>query len=990
MKKFTLLFAMLIGIFSSAWAQMVDVAIDRTAWTVTAYANPTSVIEGAGDGRQEAMLDGSSSTFFHSAWGSKPANQSGNDATQAFLIDMAQEETISKIDLLPRGNGAGAPLTWRIYVYDKDVTPIDLTTLTSANVQSSLSEATLGTPTLAGTWADNANLKTATFNEPVTGRYILFVADDRHLTDAKWLCVAEFNAYTQVDEGAAAKIALHNAIVAAGNLTTGTGFATYDATQVTNAIADAQAVYDNEPTKVEAENAIAALNVALLAADHTPGNWTMKTDGRSGNNYLGYSGNLKGTASTAANADVITFEATEIAGQYILSIGSNYFTNCTQSAQVGVTTDKSSAQTYQVAKNSDGTFGVQSTGGGQYQWFHMAGAMNLVGWEQTAGASKWVVEEVKTYVTITYQIKNGEEVIWQKNVDGAVGYAYPECQINPFASVVVPEGFVSQAETKVVDYTSTIKTFSSVADVNQWYTLDIHGNESNYVLRNEEGNIRVVNKGSDTSYRSGEVKAKYGWAFIGDPFTGVRVYNNEAEKFVVQPSDGDVEIVFGDEGSLFQICSTTSGIANSFALKVDGRSYYINHRQPKIQGWVSADAGSSFRAWAIDGIMQFADLTALNAALVNLNNKIFGAELGQYHEITDGAVAAALQTASQFNETTPASEQAAVDAAAEALNNAAVINMPNAGEYLRIKGTYYSDYIGNGLATNDKYSRTTDADEAIVYFDGTTLRNVSTGKYYAVTSSSWAWGDTKESASAIEFGSAIMGKYTVKCANIYLYDADGYVDRGQSPSMSSANQYNSWILERADVAMANMRITDAGWATFYAPFAVDMPAGVKAYTGEMQDGWIRMNELTKGYIPANTGVVVELVEGEPFESDLVPSAEQPNEVVLSCYTGNTTGTTMAMEVGDYLLQKQNDVVGWYKVEGEGFTLARNRCYLAKGSVPEPNQSRTFFGFTPDDATGINSIATEAKTKADGKYMVNGQIVVVKAGKAYNMSGTEVK
>ncbi len=190
---------------------------------------------------------------------------------------------------------------------------------------------------------------------------------------------------------------------------------------------------------------------------------------------------------------------------------------------------------------------------------------------------------------------------------------------------------------------------------------------------------------------------------------------------------------------------------------------------------------------------------------------------------------------------------------------------------------------------------------------------------------------------------------------------------------------------------ANMRITSAGWATFYAPFAVEIPAGVKAYTGEMQQGWIRMVELTEGYIPAATGVVLELVEGEPFETELSPMSPQPNAAaVLSCYTGNTTGATMAMEVGDYLLQKQNDVVGWYKVEGNGFTLARNRCYLAEGSVPEPNQSRTFFGFAPDDATGINSIATEAKTKADGKYMVNGQIVVVKAGKAYYMNGTEVK
>ncbi len=193
------------------------------------------------------------------------------------------------------------------------------------------------------------------------------------------------------------------------------------------------------------------------------------------------------------------------------------------------------------------------------------------------------------------------------------------------------------------------------------------------------------------------------------------------------------------------------------------------------------------------------------------------------------------------------------------------------------------------------------------------------------------------------------------------------------------------------IRLANMRITNAGWATFWAPFAVEIPEGVKAYTGEMQQGWIRMNEQTEGYIPANKGVVLELVEGEPFETELSPMSPQPNEAdVSSCYTGNTTGATMNVSVGDYLLQKQEDVVGWYKVEGEGFTLARNRCYLKEGDVPEPNQSRTFFGFAPDDATGISSIATEAKTKADGKYMVKGQIVVVKAGKAYNMNGTEIK
>ena len=43
-----------------------------------------------------------------------------------------------------------------------------------------------------------------------------------------------------------------------------------------------------------------------------------------------------------------------------------------------------------------------------------------------------------------------------------------------------------------------------------------------------------------------------------------------------------------------------------------------------------------------------------------------------------------------------------------------------------------------------------------------------------------------------------------------------------------------------------------------------------------------------------------------------------------------------------------------------------------------------------DATGISTIASQAATKADGKYMVKGQIVVVKSGKAYNVNGTQIK
>ncbi len=229
----------------------------------------------------------------------------------------------------------------------------------------------------------------------------------------------------------------------------------------------------------------------------------------------------------------------------------------------------------------------------------------------------------------------------------------------------------------------------------------------------------------------------------------------------------------------------------------------------------------------------------------------------------------------------------------------------------------------------------------------------------------------------------------------YASDGRGFAYNPNAPRMAGYNVGGGYpaakAMSFAGDEDAPMRITSAGWATFYAPFPVAIPEGVTAYTGTMMDDWIQLNELTEGCIPAATGVVVaKAVEGDAFVASLTPVDFVPSVPVSSCYTGNTTGAIMNVSVGDYLLQKQNDVVGWYKVEGEGFTLAPNRCYLSKDDVPAPNQSRTFFGFTPDDATGISSIATEAKTKADGKYIVKGQIVVVKAGKAYNMNGTEVK
>ncbi len=44
----------------------------------------------------------------------------------------------------------------------------------------------------------------------------------------------------------------------------------------------------------------------------------------------------------------------------------------------------------------------------------------------------------------------------------------------------------------------------------------------------------------------------------------------------------------------------------------------------------------------------------------------------------------------------------------------------------------------------------------------------------------------------------------------------------------------------------------------------------------------------------------------------------------------------------------------------------------------------------DDPTAIQQIATEAKTMGDGKYLVNGKLVIIKSGNAYDMEGKLIK
>ncbi len=197
MKKLLLLFAVMLSTLG-AWAEVYQ-KVPHTKWTVTA---PNQSATNGNEGGVAFIEDENPSTFYHSDWG---GSQPGKNGLQGFLIDMAEEMTdIYKITYTGRSdnNTSGWARGVKIYLYNTlpDGLPAELNTLSHDDKETLFAnEAVLGTPAFDNTqspWANDRTLKTATFTEAKTARYVLFVMHSGH--DA-WLTCSDFHVWQKVD-----------------------------------------------------------------------------------------------------------------------------------------------------------------------------------------------------------------------------------------------------------------------------------------------------------------------------------------------------------------------------------------------------------------------------------------------------------------------------------------------------------------------------------------------------------------------------------------------------------------------------------------------------------------------------------------------------------------------------------------------------------------------------------------------------------------------
>lgn len=175
-------------------------------------------------------------------------------------------------------------------------------------------------------------------------------------------------------------------------------------------------------------------------------------------------------------------------------------------------------------------------------------------------------------------------------------------------------------------------------------------------------------------------------------------------------------------------------------------------------------------------------------------------------------------------------------------------------------------------------------------------------------------------------------------------------------------------------------VSNAGYATWSSDNGLDFTGfDVKAYKATVNGIDITFDKVTE--VPANEGVLLQN-EGTfvvPVKS-VAAWAEADNAFVRG--EGNAVAT------GDgpynYILNKVNDVVGFYKANGQ--TVAKNRAYLQTGTAA----ARILISLDEEgNTTGIEELQNANNEELKSYYNLNGQRVVNPTKGLYIVNGKKV-
>lgn len=361
------------------------------------------------------------------------------------------------------------------------------------------------------------------------------------------------------------------------------------------------------------------------------------------------------------------------------------------------------------------------------------------------------------------------------------------------------------------------------------------------------------------------------------------------------------------------------------------------------------------------------------------------------------------------------------------------IQMPEDGKAYRIKVPYISG-TANYLYCNGEKIGNKANDETTNANDFVFVCHIVNGKYMFATNYgtylSWAdSGDANKSYSKSAQTSTYIKQndWTIEPAtldkgqgSVSLTDRADVFGLVQMKALGKDGTTNYYLNSRIDgdfiSQYANDKFYDTGWnsmnrscyyqfeeveypntinfnaaqningvshiATFSAPFATIIPAGVKAYYVSAKGTEATMTAIEAEAIPANQGVILTSESGAA--ATMVPAAGETAATIAGNQLGHSAGAAKTLTAGEgYILGNGTEGIAFYPCKAG--SLPSNKAYLLGNG-----ESAIVMNFG-NAVTGINTIAAPASAKAPifdlsgrrvvkatkGLYIQNGKKVIVK-------------
>ena len=269
-----------------------------------------------------------------------------------------------------------------------------------------------------------------------------------------------------------------------------------------------------------------------------------------------------------------------------------------------------------------------------------------------------------------------------------------------------------------------------------------------------------------------------------------------------------------------------------------------------------------------------------------------------------------------------------------------------------------------------------------------TIMNVATGKY--LTTNATAAHDTPGTVTLSNEAKVftIGGDNDFKADNLFLSINSPANDTNVYLGLHG-NTHNGTNISSSALPQYDVVVTSAKYATFYAPVAVDVPAGVTAHTVSVNGEWATLSEAIT-VIPAYTGVV--LYSETPATYTFTVKSEQVQPIEGNALAG-TVATTLVNQSA-YVLGIIEGEVGFYKAittgQTEGtFLNNHHKAYLPATAVTSGVKALRFK--FDEETTAIETVETEnanapiydlsgrrvLNTVKGGIYIQNGKKFIVK-------------